>query len=372
VKLAFFYPPSSMFRPLDPERIDTDPRGLTGSENSCLGYALGLAHKGHAVEWFTNTPRAATVGPLTIRPYSTWADARGDGWQACIAWMNPAPLASAPDGALRIFNQQCSDFGGCAPGWESLTDFLLPLSQSHASELRKLSAFPVEKYRICWNGVDPEAFRPLTKVPGRCLWASSHDRGLHWLLELWPEIRRRVPHAHLRIAYDLTGMNAFAKRNDPHPLIQELARRSTYEIEMLKRLAPHGVELLGSVSRDQIREEMGRAECLLYPADPARYCETFGVTVLEAMSSGCVPVIVAADAFGELWSSAAPSVAPPFTENRSAYLELVVSTLTDPKFRERYRSACIGHAHRFTWATLVEKFERFMETRGAEGLEGVA
>lgn len=372
MKLAFTLPSAQCHRPINPDAISSDPRGLTGSEAAAVGYATGLARRGHSVEFFTNVTRSAVVDGATFRPYSEWSTANSETRDAVVAFMSAAPLLSTSRAELRILFEQCSDFGNSPSGWESFVDILCVLSKSHAMQMAPQTRLQPGHFRVAHNGVDPAEFKPLQKIPGRCLWASSHDRGLHGLLELWPQIRARVPHATLRIAYDPTGMAAFARRNDPHPLIQELSRRSQYSIEALRRLEGHGVQLLGSVSRTQIAAEMGEAEALLYPCAPVRYTETFGSSVLEAMSAGCVPVITSADAFAELWCGVAPHVASPFEYNKAAYLELAVSVLTDSKYRERHRSACIGHAHRFAWDTLVEKFERFLETRGAEGLEGVA
>jgi len=371
MKLAVTLPPAQCPRVINPEAISSDPRGLTGSEAAAVCYATGLAKRGHDVDFFTNVPSAAKFEGATFRPYAEWSSAKDEKRDAVCAWMNSAPLMSVPPGQFRVVDEQCSDWGNHPAGWENFVDAVCVLSQSHYRQMQPQTQLSSSFFRIAHNGVDPAEFKPLQKIPGRCLWASSHDRGLHWLLELWPQIRARVPHATLRIAYDVTGMAAFARRNDPHPLIQELSRRSQYSIEALRRLEGHGVQLLGSVSRKQIAKEMGEAEALLYPAQPVRFTETFGSSVLEAMSAGCVPVITSADAFGELWCGVAPHVAAPFEYNKAAYLELAVSVLTDSKYRERHRSACIGHAHRFAWATLVAKFERFLETRGVEGLEAV-
>jgi hypothetical protein len=372
MRLAFTLPSAQIRRPLNVGGLFSDPRGLTGSEASLVGYSTGLAKLGHEVSVYTNVTAPGEVDGARFRPYGEWSEASKEPRDAVIAWMSSTPLMPVPDGAFRVAMEQCSDFGNHVPGWERFADSLCLLSRSHVEQMTPQSTFPREKIRIAHNGVDPQEFKPLRKVPGSCLWASSHDRGLHNLLELWPEIRRRVPWATLKVCYDTTGLVAFSKRNDPHPLIRELAQRSTYSLEALRRLEAHGVQMLGSVSRRDIARLMGESEALAYPCQPVRFTETFGSSVLEAMAAGCVPVITSADCFAEMWCPVAPHIAAPFTENKSAYLELITEVLTDSKFRERYRSACIGHAHRFTWATLVEKFERFMETRGAEGLEGVA
>jgi glycosyltransferase involved in cell wall biosynthesis len=225
-----------------------------------------------------------------------------------------------------------------------------------------------------YNGVDSNSFRPLDKVPGKVVWASSHDRGLHWLLELWPKVRQAVPHANLHVFYDFNGLNMFSRwENTPTDNLidqecAELGQRSRYIIEALHRLEPHGVFTHQSVSRERICQEMGSAEVLAYPCDPVHYTETFGVTVLEACASGAVPVICTADAFGELWGNVSLSVPPPFKQNKQAFVTNLINILTDSNLREKLSNACVKYAASFDWKSLTQYFSTFLESRGAAGL----
>jgi glycosyltransferase involved in cell wall biosynthesis len=371
MKVAFAYPTASMGRPLNPDALWSDQRGLTGSELSCFCYAAGIAAMGHEVHWYTNATHRATTNGVQVHSYQAWEPSQADYWDAIVSWMTPEPLMDVVSARpFKVFNQQCSDFGGCQPGWERKVDLFCPLSHDHARHMRPQTSFPADNFRVMFNGVDTGAFKPSTKIPGRCLWASSHDRGLHHALEIWPAIRAQVPHAELHVFYDVSGMQQFATRPMPDiPFMQELQRRSLYSIEMLRRLQGHGVFLRGSVSREQMQSEMAASEVLLYPSDPVRYTETFGVTVLEAMASGCVPVLAFADAFAELWAGrGVPGVAFPVGTHKAAYTSIVLDVLANPEpWAERVRAS----AQDFAWAPLIRSFERCLQTRGAEGLERV-
>ena len=367
MKLAIIYPTVAMGRSLNVAALKTDGRGLTGSENTAIGYAIGLAAFGHDVTMYTNVVENVALGSVQFRHDQEWAPEHADAFDGVVAFMNAAPLMDiASTKPLRIFNMQCGDFGGQPVGWEDHVDLLCALSHKHAQEMRPTTPLPDEKWRVMYNGVDLEAFKPAMKIPGRCIWASSHDRGLHHVLEIWPQVKAAIPHAELHVFYDIQGLERFAKMGPTDvPFLQELQRRSIYELEMLVRLKGHGVFLRGSVSREQMRREMGQAEVLAYPCDPVRFTETFGVTVLEAMAAECVPVLCFADAFPELWESrGCPGVAWPY--DRDAYLAKLLEVLGAP---QKHAKPLRDKAADFAWTGLVEKLEQCVVTRGAEGLE---
>lgn len=378
-RVAIHYPSLAMGRPIDPAKLYSDPRGLTGSEVTAIEYARGLVNlkRGYEVTVYANvaTPHEMwlndgpdIVGTLAFKHDREWQADQAKDWDAVVSFMNAAPLmALQSDKPLRVLNMQCGDFGGQPAGWEARADFLCSLSFHHARELQPTTSLAPERHRVMYNGVDLERFTPGPKIPGRCIWASSHDRGLHHALELWPKVRARYPHAELHIFYDLDGIQKFAAMGPTDvPFLLELQRRSIYEVEMMRRLRGHGVVLRGPVSRDQMAEEMAKAEVLLYPTNPVRYTETFGCTVLEAMASGCVPVVTFADAFPELWAPRdCPGVAAPYEANAAAYLEILLDVMGDPgKHAEKVRE----RARDFAWDSLVKDFDEFIRSRGERGL----
>ena len=377
MRIAFLYPSSLVSNPIDPANIWTDKRGLTGSEMACFMYAIELSKRGHGVTIFTNFTQGGDIGKVTCCHYGEWQSTYcRQGWDAMVS-LAPEPFKFAQPGVLKIFNQQVSNFNLCEPGWEQTVDILAPLSSSHANHMACMTGFPKGQWRVMGNGVDLHEFTPGKKEPGRMIWASSHDRGLHWLLEAFPKVRNAVPHAELHVFYNSEGLKNFATMNGQDLLtdsgrhMAELAQRSRYTLEALDRLKGKGVFAHMSVSRERIRKEMGKASVLAYPCDPVHYTETFGVAVLEACAAMAVPVICTSDCFGEMWEDASVSVPPPFSTHKEKWLEKLIHILSDKEDWLRAAKCAHRRALEFRWSEQAKKLEMMIKSSGRRGFPEV-
>lgn len=115
------------------------------------------------------------------------------------------------------------------------------------------------------HGYDPEQIYPGKKIKKQCLYASSPDRGLERLLEVWPEVNALHPDATLVVTYG-------ADVNLP------------------------GVINLGEVDEETMNDLYRTSDVWCHP-DPTN--ELFCISGVKAQVSGCIPVITPAWALSE-------------------------------------------------------------------------
>ena len=187
LKIAFVYGPFTLAgRLIDFNTLWDSPRGLTGSELSCICFAREMARMGHQVSLFVQGPNAPEFDGVPLREFGNLAG-ESYGYDAVCAWNEPDVLRAVAPGVLRLVNQQLNDFGYCRPGFDDFVDVYTSPSQSHMEYIRSHTPSP-HKWTVLPNGCDPNQYDPALKVPGRVVYASSPDRGLHLLMQAWPSI----------------------------------------------------------------------------------------------------------------------------------------------------------------------------------------
>lgn len=110
-----------------------------------------------------------------------------------------------------------------------------------------------------------------------------------------------------------------------------------------------GVQHLGRLPRDELRQRMSEAAIFVAPA---RY-EPFGLAILEAAAEGCALVLGRIPSLIELWEGAARFVAP----DDPASLQAALSELTrDPDALARLQRAAAERARTLTRRRMVEGY----------------
>lgn len=115
----------------------------------------------------------------------------------------------------------------------------------------------------------------------KVIYASSYDRGLTTLLELWPEVRKEVPDAELDIFY---GWNSYDAVNKSNP---EMMKWKWQMIRKLNQLKDEGVKEHGRVTHEELAEKFKEAKVWAYPTE---FTEIHCITALKAQEAGCIPV----------------------------------------------------------------------------------
>lgn len=356
-------------RPFNLGGLWTDPRGLTGSEVSFFSIAREMSARGHRVNIFTRcTTRSRTQWDgCDVRDYDELSPASTSDSDVVLSWNEPDVLRGVNGRALRIVNQQLNDFDYCHPGYDDFVDVYTSPSDAHCEYIKQFTPLP-NKWEVLPNGCQAAQYPSVERVPGRVIYASSPDRGLHLLLQEWPKIRRAVPHANLRVFYNFQPWFA-AMSNEtfsPFPHVRECAHRAMYIKEAMDRLRDHGVEHCHSISRVRMAQEMAQAEVLAYPCDTIRYTEGFSVTLMEACASGVLPVTTDVDSLGAIYGSVVPMVKSPVAGRMGEFADLVIRGLTDNGWRSETVARTRSFSRSFEWTALAERLEKIIERRLAQ------
>ena len=365
MKIAFVYGAFSIGnRPIDFNLLLESDRGLTGSELSCLMFARHMKQLGHDVSIYIGNPNCSSWESVKLVELSRLIN-DSQKFDVIYSWNEPDVLRDTPKSVLRIVNQQLNDFEFCKPGFDEFVDIYTSPSLVHMEYLKQSTPDP-NKWVVLPNGCEPSDYLAgQEKIPGRVIYASSPDRGLHLLLQCWPQIKKRVPSAHLKVFYNLDDWikNLGSIENSHFQHISELGRRARYVDLCLQRMAELSVEKIGSVSRNRIIQEMNEATVLAYPCDTVRFTEGFSVTTMEACAAGAIPVISDIDALGGIYGTNIPIIRSPIGERLDEFIESVVRSLTDLNYRQSVVSSAKKLAELHSWSVLSKSLETIMMER---------
>jgi glycosyltransferase involved in cell wall biosynthesis len=296
--------------------IYNDPRGMSGSELGFVEIGRQLAVMGHDVLMFTDSDSATIRSGMTVLPWQLLGKAEKIDLAIGINHAGGLEHFDCP----KLVCQWLNSFEYMTRKEFDCVDLWLSPSVAHRDFIAKMGAgFGLQvsdgfvnhdplKWQVVPLGCTPELYEGIEKVPGRVVYASSPDRGLHHLLQAWPSIKRRVPGAELKIYYRiLPWIEELKAVPEPFPPVEENRQRALFIEDALRRLSDPkwGVEVAGPVSRNGIVKAMGEAEVLAYPCDTLRWSEGFSCTTLEACAARTVPVLFECDALTQVYGNVA-------------------------------------------------------------------
>lgn len=170
----------------------------------------------------------------------------------------------------------------------SRADAVFALSKWHANFLKQTyPGLRDKKIFITRNGIDTSRFyslespEKLKQDRPRLIYASSPDRGLSYLLDLLPSIRKEIPAVELHLYYGFN--NWISMTRSPEMAQQKMA------LEELQRKISisFGVYQHGRVGQRELAGAFLRSRVWAYPT---WFTETSCITAMEAQAAGCVPV----------------------------------------------------------------------------------
>lgn len=163
-------------------------------------------------------------------------------------------------------------------------DKILVLSEYHKSLLPE---YAKEKAFVTTNGINLEDVSGIVRNPHKVIYASSYDRGLENLLEMWPDVKKAVPQAELHVFY---GLGNYKK------LVQDGLADPKFLEKINAQLKQDGVFDHGRVGHKELAKEFASSGVWAYPTE---FPEISCITAMKAQAYGCIPVTTGFAALAE-------------------------------------------------------------------------
>ena len=233
--------------------------GIGGSEEAIIRLAPKLQALGYKVVVFAKPGNNVGLDEHGVMWRNFWDCNLDDEFDIFIAWRAPFIFDKKIKARKKyLWLHDVMEEGEFGPNRIANFDKCILLSDYHRELFPMI---PDEKVLMSGNGIDPEEFEPydakLERNPHKILYASSHVRGLAYLYEIWPEVKKAVPDATLDVYYGRESYDAVHKGNP------ERLKWMDGMIQKAKDL--EGVTDHGKASQDEIVREGFRSGLWAYP-----------------------------------------------------------------------------------------------------------
>ena len=269
-----------------------------------------------------------------------------------FAYYDTSPLAPYGPEVIRIASHHTY-----APYMHFASADINTAPSEHAMQVLRERFDPTGQWQVLPNAVGTlDVTR--APVPGRVLYHTSPDRGLHLLLRAYPAIKRAVPSATLHIVggvQDILDRKAEKGRSGDRP--REIQ-------DAYAEAAPlGGITLLGRLPRADLWRELGEASVFAFPCSPTVPCETFSISIAECCKVGLPVVLAPADALESIYAGYVRMTPAPAAEHLDEFADAVVDVLTSE--RESARLTALGKdlAAQYTFERAAEELDRIITTQ---------
>lgn len=348
-------------RLLDFNNLWTSTRGLTGTDLAFVRVAEEFQKLGHEVELFTacSTPIGLYHG-MRIRSTADIVKIDNEKFDAVINFNEPN-LFIGMEKPFKLLYMMLNDFSFVLPEFDQWTDHYVGVCQEHTNYVANNSNTN-GKWSVVPLGCDPDKYKD-KRIPGKVIWCSSADRGLHWLLSQWSTIKCAVPNAFLKIFYHFSyiDLEKVEDNQTHHPHVTEMAQRIRYIKKAVKELAHLDVEHVGSVSRERMQTEFSEASVFGFPCDTVAFSEGFSVSTLEAHASHTVPVITDADCLGGIYQNSGCVMVNDIKDNLDIFTQKMIQALTDQEFANQKIKKSREFAKQHTWTQTAQQLETIIK-----------
>jgi glycosyltransferase involved in cell wall biosynthesis len=327
----------------DPTSLE---QGIGGSETAVIMLAKEWKKLGYSVTVYGYPKKEGLYEGVDYKFH--WRFNHQDEFDILIGWRNEL-LFKYPIKARKklldlhdVVNQ--SDY---PPELVEKIDVIMAKSHYHKSFLPDVTK---QKIHVISNGIEV-APSTIKSNPFLISYCSSYDRGLEYLLKMWPDVRQKFPQAQLKIAYGWNNFEVVYKGNP---------ERMAWKKRMEDLMKQEGVMHLGRISKQEVLNLHAEAGICAY------YCtfeEINCITVLEAQAMGALPLTTAFAALQETNHFGILVAGDPYDPaTKKRYLDKLLETIGSKylknyiRHRQAYNQSEIHKG--YAWSVIAKKWQR--------------
>lgn len=325
-----------------------EEHGIGGTENFITYSAEYLGLVGHEVRVYNKVGTPTKAGTVTWYPLEQFRPL--DDRDVLLSFRTPeifTRVYRANLAALALADTESHGLGCLVR--DQLVDLVMFVSRWQADKISAEEGIPPERGMITSNGVSMRRFDEMRtdthRKPGKCIHLATPERGLGALLDIWPAIQERVPHANLHLFSSFKGWRV--TESDNINMCGDIYQR-------IENMRDDGCQIVNHqhVNAKEIRRHLLESELYLYPT---RYFdETCCISALEATAAG-VPIIATERA--ALRERVKDCETGYLIRERDGhdteFAEMAIKLMSDIDTWRRMSTASIEMAQRFDYAKLV-------------------
>lgn len=242
-------------------------------------------------------------------------------------------------------------------------DHIIALTEFHNKRIQRTYMTNPAKMTVIGNGINLEDYPEWgDRQKNKFIYASSPDRGIDTLMQMWPKIKNQINDAELHIYYGWAMLDRIvAMSNGTHPLMDYKNR----VVELYESVKHLDVTWHDRVSRSELQTVETTCDKLLYPT---HFLETFCITAIECQMNGVLPLVNPIGALPEVIPNTAYHVAgmPNHPDYHKKYIDRLVELQNNPMDagdREMHRE----FASRLTWDHRYDQWRAMMGFNPTKG-----
>jgi tetratricopeptide (TPR) repeat protein len=328
--------------------------GIGGSEEAVIRLKVELEKQGWQVHVY------ATPGDeVSDTWHHYWDFNPNDEFDTVVAWRMPWFFDNEIKARKKyLWLHDVMEQSEFTPERLANLDKVIVLSNYHRS---LFPVIPDDKIFLSSNGITSEEFNmtALDRNPKRCIYMSSHVRGLQLIYDMWPDVKKAVPEATLDIYY---GWESYVNVNRDNPERMLWKEEMERQEKMLEGVKDHG-----KISQEQIVKEIFKSGVWVYPCP---FPEISCITALKSQAGGAVPVSSNFAALNETVQFGAKIPMSQMAENTpvgkwdkaeiTKFKTALIDMLQHPEKQEKIRPAMMKWARQQSWEGVARQWSSEM------------